>query len=508
MSKIKVLAVNINGDITFCTCPPELRGTGRCNHIAHQNEGESSDDFVKRISEMSRKAKLENSLNFDNGFINYDKNNESHIETTIYRMTEAEKAQLTHIENRMQLDENIEGGYIEVDEPLWNDMDKNYFAENYGIPSKHITGILHNELSIVISRDESKIEASGNSSNYRKFKVGRVINMSTDLGEEATEAASEGYIELGTGVKGMNKYAANQGFTATKDIYVIPYYMRMGVPLDNDKNYDDDDYYDDENPSDIDDSNVISSDITISYKYLLRNHNKPDSQQIAYEALLDNTKLDKNKARYNSGYRISSLANEFAGKGGVFRACLSGSSIPYSARAVISPTTDMKFGEIKVPCTIAVDIWKPTLLKQLSSEGKSVEEISSWIRRYRGNQNEIPKEYRDELEQRITTKRVLMNRQPSLHTSSLQSFHPLISDNATVQIHPLYCKAYGADFDGDQVTVYGINSDEIIPIVDKELDAHNEINIRLPRSKSTSSIMPEKDALFGIMNILERRSDR
>lgn len=508
MAKYRVLGMTVNGDMTFCVCPPDKRGVGRCNHIAHQMDGETPEEFVKRTEKIKIKAEKEHSLNFDNSFIQYDDNNEAKIKTTIYRMTDKEKQTLTHIENRMQLDENIEGGYIELEEPLWNDMDKNYFAENYGIPAKHITGILHNELSIVISVDENKINNSVDSKNYRKFKIGRVIDLNSELGQEASKADSEGFIHLGSGVKGMNEYAANEGFTATKDVYVIPYYMRMGVPLDNDKNYDDDDYDDESEEINSCEREMISSDITIGYKYLLRTHKNPDSQQIAYEALLDNTKLDKDKARYNSGYRISSLANEFAGKGGVFRACLSGSSIPYSGRAVISPTIDMKFGEIKVPPTMAVDIWKPTLLKQLSEEGKTVEEISAWIKRYRGIQNEIPKEYRDELEQRISNKRALMNRQPSLHPSSLQSFHPLISDNATVQIHPLYCKAYGADFDGDQVTIYGINSDDIIPIVDKELDAHNEINIRLPRSKSTSSIMPEKDALFGILNILERRSDR
>ena len=99
-----------------------------------------------------------------------------------------------------------------------------------------------------------------------------------------------------------------------------------------------------------------------------------------------------------------------------------------------------------------------------------------------------------------------MNRQPSLHTSSLQSFKPLISRNATVQIHPIYCKAFGADYDGDTVSVIGINSGNVSEIADRSIGARNKINTNIPRSQDKSSIQPSKDALFGLMSIIERVS--
>ena len=382
-------------------------------------------------------------------------------------------------------------------------MDKNYFAQNYGLNAKSITSILHEDSSIVIKVNDL--------SYARKYPVGKVFK--TEPNKELIDSLNEsGVVEIVTGVSGMNRYAKEiHNFEATKDVYVLPYYMRMGVSNEADDwafaNSSTGDEKTASNEIDVE-SSVISSDITVGYKYLLRNHKNPNKQQLAYEALLNNSSMDSEKARYTNGYRNKSLADEFVGKGGVFRACLSGGSIPYSGRAVITPTIDMKYGELKLPPSLAVDIYKPTLLNQLTREGKSVEEIDAYFAKYRKPQSEISAEDRADLANRIKDKRVLMNRQPSLHTSSLQSFKPLISDNATVQIHPLYCKAYGADFDGDTVSVYGINLDEIIPTIDNELDAHNDINIHLPRSRQSSAIMPDKDALFGLISILSRRSDQ
>lgn len=467
-STYKVLAVNNKGDITYCTCPPELRGTGRCNHIAHQliEEGETPEEFVKRMDKYDFDSlnKIENDTGVNN-FIPYDEDIE--ITTKPYRMSDEEKKDLEKIENRMQLDQNIEGGYIELEEPLWNDMDKNAFSGISNLRRKAIDNILHGDSYIVL-----------NSENNR-YPIGRVLSE-----EQANDLQKEkALVEVGTGVKALNRYAKEvHNWEATKDVYVLPYYMRQGTE-------------------------DISSDITVGYKYMLRSHANPDRQQLAYEALLNNSALSKDNARYNNGYRNKSLADEFVGKGGVFRACLSGNSIPYSARIVITPTTDMEFGEIKIPPTVAVDIYKPTLLKSLAADGYSNEEIQNYIDACRVPQTEVPQDLRDDLEKRIKNRRLVMNRQPSLHTSSLQSFKPLISDNASAQIHPLYCKAYAADFDGDQSSFYGINADYIIPIIDKEIDAHNFINIRQPRAQESSTILPSKDALFGLLNILSERNN-
>lgn len=455
----KVLAVNVNGDITFCTVDPENRGKGRCNHIAHQNPGESNQEFVERINnlriELAKKEKED--------FIPYEG---TEIETKPYRMSEEEKADLFKIENRMQLDQNIEGGYIELNEPLWNDMDKNAFSDISMIHKNKINNVLHGEAYIITN------------SNEKRYPVGKVIPI--DNIESILDSGVD--IEVETGVEGMNKFAKDvYNWEATSDVYVLPYYMRIGA------------------------GDGIDSDITTAYKFLLRNHKNPDKQQLAYESLLNNDAMSKNQARYDRGYRRKSLASEFVGKGGVFRACLSGSSIPYSARSVVTPEV-MPYGEIKIPPAMAVDIYKPTLIEQLASEGKTIEEIDAWMSEYRKPQTEIPTSLRDELEQRISNKRIIMNRQPSLHTSSLQSFIPRISPDSTTKVHPLYCESYGMDFDGDTVSLYAINQDSIIPTVDKTIGAHNYINTHKPRAMEKSAIMPSKDALWGLLNILEKRS--
>ena len=251
---------------------------------------------------------------------------------------------------------------------------------------------------------------------------------------------------------------------------------------------------------------AISSDITVAYKYMLRQHANPQKQQLAYEALLNNNALSKDDARYSNGYRNKSLADEFAGKGGVFRAVISGGSIPYSGRAVITPNADLKFGECAIPASMAVDIFRPTLLDQLTAEGKSIEEIDAWMAQYRIPQHEISPATKKDLEDRISTRRVALCRQPSLHQSSFQSFRPRISHGATIENNPLICKAYNADHDGDEMSCYGFNQEHIIPILDRSIDATLPVNTRLPRHLETLSILPTKDSLFGILSILEQRS--
>ncbi len=482
----KVLAVNVNGDITYCTVEPEYRGTGHCNHIAHQNPGESTSDFIKRIDEMKlekNNSESKEDENNKNNFIPYDG---TEIETKPYRMTDEEKEDLVKIESRMQLDQNIEGGYIELDEPLWNDMDKNYFSQLSGIHKNKINSVLHGENYIVVN------------SNEDRYPVGRILTK--EMADKLNPDIESGNlnITIGTGLETMNNFAdENYNWNATQDIFVLPYYMRIGAMGKE---------IEDETTGEIVFSDPIDSDITVAYKYLLRNHKNPQKQQLAYEALLNNSGMDKANARYNKGFRKKSLADQFAGKGGVFRACLSGSSIPYSARTVIIPEV-MPYGEIKIPPSVAIDIYKPTLISQMANEGKTVEEMDAWFHEFRKPQTEIPEELRNELEYRISEKRVIMNRQPSLHTSSLQSFTPKISPDATTHIHPLYCKAYGADFDGDTVTLYGINQQQMIPVVDRSIGAKNSVNVRQPRSQSNSAIMPDKDALYGLINILAHRSE-
>ena len=479
---MKVLAINTNGDITYCTCPPDERGKGRCNHVDHQRDGETNQEFIERIN--INREKLESEA-VDNEFIG---KNGATITTKPLRFTEEQLNNMEKIENKFQLDIPLSSdAYIEAPEPLWNDMDKNYFSELSGISIKNICGIIDGEVYFVKS----------NTSNYRirnsaLLSKNKILNLAekddtADL-DEAIETLKDNGLEVATGIEELNNLSKRYNFEATRYISVLPYYMRQGTTDEEGK--------------------LIDNNLTSAYKYLLRNRSNPSGQQKAYERLLNNGALGKDKAKFAKGFREKSLADEFCGKSGVFRKFLSGNSISHSGRAVITPSIDIKFGEIAVPSTIAVDLFKPTILKQLLEEGKTDDEIDEWFSRYRVKQTNISEEYRKELEDRIRSKRVLMNRQPSLHISSLQSFRPRISNNASCQIRPEYCKAFGADFDGDTTTLYGINQDSIIPTVDKELDSKRDINTTVPRAINKSNILPSKDSLWGLMNILDKRSDK
>lgn len=459
---MKVLALNINGDLTYCTSPVELRGSGRCNHVDHQGENETIDEFMSRLDESREESTYMGKVE-RTAFIPYDG---ASIETLPYRMTEEEKEDLLKIESRVQLDKDMDGGYIPLDEPLWNDMDKSYFAQKSGMHKGSISKVLKEEAYIILESDKPR------------YPPGRVID------EEDMEELKAEYPDMviETGVSAMNAYARDSyDWEATRDIYVLPYYMRLG-------------------------SADVDSDLTIGYKYLFYNRKNPNKQQLAYEALLNNSSLTQEQSRYNGKYRQKSLADEFAGKSGIFRAAMSGSSIPHSGRAVITPSTEANFGEIMVPPSMAVDIFRPTLLEQMSNEGKSIEDIDNYFRAFRVPQDEVPEDLRMDLERRVGSRRVGMNRQPSLHFSSFQSFRPRISPDASVKINQLYCDAYGADFDGDETTIYGFNQDNIIDIVNRNIAAENPINTQKPRNQESSTIMPPKDSLFGLLNILNRRT--
>lgn len=468
----RILALNNRGLLTYCTAPEELRGKGRCNHIAHQNPGESQEDTINRFDEIIKNIKIDD---VKNGFIPLEGTT---VETSQYKISEEEKANLVKIENKMQLEENIEGAYIHLDFPIWNDMDKNSFTKVSNMTVKGINSVLDKEEYVVIK------------SELKNYPIGKVCSLET---KEKVEPLG---VEFGTGLEALNKVAKFYDFEATTDVYVLPYYMRI-----NNK----EDILDSE--GNVIGETVMDSDITGAYQYLFRNRNNPDGAQYAYSSLLNNAALGRDKARYNKGYQKKSLSDMFAGKGGVFRAYLSGNSVPYTARSVITPSVDVEYGEIKIPPSVAVDIYKPTIIRRLSEANWQPDDIDKFCEKYRARQDSLSESDYKDLEDLIYDRRVFMNRQPSLHTSSLQSFRPRISHNATTQIHPLYCSAFGADFDGDTVTLGGINADYIIPIVDKEIDASKDINVFKPGARSSLSIKPSKDSVWGLLNILSKRSN-
>ena len=451
----KVLALNDKGSLTYCTVDPDKRGKGRCNHLAHQESWETVEQFVERVKQDS------NYKDYSRPVI------QGEVEFKPYRMTEEEKASLVKVEGRKQLeDPENQGGYIELETPLWNDMDKDAFSKVSGVKVSDLNAVLRKEKAVVLESYPGS-----------KYKEGQVLTAS-----KAEEAASEG-VELGTGVVGLNKYAEKFGFQATKDVYVVPYYMREDPPDGEGKN-----------------------ELNVLYNYLIYNRKDPDKQQQAYESLLNNAE-SRAPLTQKGGYPIPSLIDRLKGKSGVMRAYMSGREVCYSGRAVLSSDVSMEYGYIKIPPAMACDIYKPSITDRLRQQGKTYSEIKEFFDRYKGDQASIPKEHREELDEVVRSlgMRCIANRQPSLHEASLLSFKPLISEDATVKVNPLNFQGYNADLDGDTFTIYAIN-DVNISNKAESFSAESKSGTKMPRHQETSIIKPSKEALWGLLNILSRRS--
>lgn len=498
---MKVLALTESGNMTFCYAKPENRGRFNCHHIAHQEEGMTPREFVEANQERIQDLSLRE--NFE-GFIKDD----GEVEILVYHISDEDLEGLYKIEGMKQLKgegvNETTGAYIELEHALWSDADRNQFAQIYPMTPSEMGRVLHKESAIVLDVDPDGPLAG-------KYKVGQTIPLyqeevlkgrgrprqktDEELAEEAAKRdsmMSEGDLEkledqgvtIRTGVMAMTDFAFDHGYEADSKVYVLPYSMRMGTGSGDDK---------------------IDSPLTSAYAYLFttasRSNFSDEDRQNAYENLLNhNTAHD---LRYRNSH---SLADEFAGKSGIFRSAISGSSIGYSARAVISPSTDMKYGELKIPPSVAADIFRPTVMSQLASEGKTNEQIDEYFEQFNKPQARVSQAARNDLEGRIGGLRVAMNRQPSLHTASFQSYIPRVSDGPTTQLHPVYYQNYAADNDGDNVTLYGINNPHIVEAADRSIGAKQKINTQVPRNMAESAIMPQKDAMWGLMNVLSRRS--
>ena len=475
----KVLALAESGEITYCSASPEMRGKGRCNHIAHKEEGETDHEFIARIESnvplISEKRKAREELASKQEL--KDKN----LTIDLYRMSDEEKENLTEILGRNQLGEDIEGGYIHLDTPLWNDADKKAFVKHYGFSNAKMQEILNLQRYAVKS---SSVDA---------YKVGQqvVFTGRKEDGDLSTpkyfKAKYGNSVTLVTGVALLNELAAEKGFEATKDVYVLPYYMRQNPPAGPD-------------------GTEFYHPLNSQYNLLLIKRKNPDAQQIAYEQLVNNK--DARIPVKRDGYISSSLSTLLTGKPGVMRREMSGRSIEYSGRAVITPDIDMEYGSLGLPPKMISHVFRPTIREQFQKAGWDNEKIDAYMQRFdRKDQENVTAEDRRILQLALDQAqvRVIGNRQPTLFNGSLNSFRPVVSPDQTVKVSPLNLANYAADHDGDTFSIFGINSRKISEY-SKDFSSESVNGIRTPNRLDKSSILPQKEALFGLLNILQRRS--
>ena len=170
--------------------------------------------------------------------------------------------------------------------------------------------------------------------------------------------------------------------------------------------------------------------------------------QEACDALIDNGR--RGRAIAGTGnHRLKSLSDMLKGKQGRFRQNLLGKRVDYSGRSVIVVGPDLKLHQCGLPKKMALELFKPFVMRQLVDKGfahniKSAKRIVERVR----------PEVWDVLEDVIQDHPVLLNRAPTLHRLGIQAFMPVLVEGSAIQIHPLVCFAFNADFDGDQMAVH------------------------------------------------------
>jgi DNA-directed RNA polymerase subunit beta' len=173
--------------------------------------------------------------------------------------------------------------------------------------------------------------------------------------------------------------------------------------------------------------------------------------QEAVDALIDNNSARSGRAVAATGQRrrLKSLSDMLKGKQGRFRQNLLGKRVDYSGRSVIVAGPELKMYQCGLPKTMALELFKPFVIGRLIDQ-ELAHNIRSATRMIEAGESAVW----DALDEVIRGKYVLLNRAPSLHRLSIQAFQPVLIEGKAIQLHPLVCKGFNADFDGDQMAVH------------------------------------------------------
>jgi DNA-directed RNA polymerase subunit beta' len=211
--------------------------------------------------------------------------------------------------------------------------------------------------------------------------------------------------------------------------------------------------------------------------------------QEAVDSLLDNGR--RGKAMTGANKRaLKSLADMIKGKGGRFRQNLLGKRVDYSGRSVIVVGPQLKLHQCGLPKLMALELFKPFIFNKLETMG--VATTIKQAKKFVENQEPI---VWDILEEVIREHPVMLNRAPTLHRLGIQAFEPVLIEGKAIQLHPLVCAAFNADFDGDQMAVH-------VPLsLEAQMEARTLMlasnNVLFP-SNGEPSIVPSQDIVLGL----------
>ena len=170
--------------------------------------------------------------------------------------------------------------------------------------------------------------------------------------------------------------------------------------------------------------------------------------QESVDSLIDNGKRGQ-PVSVSGNHKLKSLSDMLRGKQGRFRQNLLGKRVDYSGRSVIVIGPELKLHQCGLPRRMALELFKPFVMRKLIEQG-----LAHNIKSARRQVEKAKPEVYDILEEVVKERPVLLNRAPTLHRLSIQAFEPVLIDGSALQIHPLVCSAFNADFDGDQMAVH------------------------------------------------------
>lgn len=227
---------------------------------------------------------------------------------------------------------------------------------------------------------------------------------------------------------------------------------------------------------------------------ILRNEKR--MLQEAVDSLFDNSRKS-NAVKAEGGRALKSLSDILKGKQGRFRQNLLGKRVDYSGRSVIVVGPSLKLHECGLPKGMAAELFKPFIIRKLIERGivKTVKSAKKLVDRKDSVIWDI-------LENILNGHPVLLNRAPTLHRLSIQAFQPRLIEGKAIQLHPLVCGAFNADFDGDQMAVHvPLSHEAILEAQVLMLSSHNMLN---PQDGSPVTL-PSQDMVLGLYYLTKER---
>ena len=386
------------------------------------------------------------------------------------------------------------------------DLERVLYFENYVVIEPGTTPLKMNEL-LTEEQYQNAMDEYGES----EFTVGigaeamremlmaidleeELENLKIDLKETNSEAKRKKFVKRLKLIEAFIESGARPEWMILTHIPVIPPELRPLVPLDGGR--------------------FATSDLNDLYRRVINRNNRlkrlielraPDiiirnekrMLQESVDALFDNGR----RGRVITGANkrpLKSLSDMLKGKQGRFRQNLLGKRVDFSGRSVIVTGPELKLHQCGLPKKMALELFKPFIYSRLEAKG-----LSSTVKQAKKLVEKERPEVWDILDEVIREHPVMLNRAPTLHRLGIQAFEPMLIEGKAIQLHPLVCSAFNADFDGDQMAVH-------VPL---SLEAQLECRVLMMSTNNVLSpangapiIVPSQDMILGLYYIsMERK---